>query len=110
MNSSPPRTNSAPSQMTSILASARLYSPMPPAHPQYHQFPRGACHVGGHDRRRPRSFMDAHEIVVHRKQRDRMRVVFDLLAECVGEPSNQAGEKAGALAAFADDKDEVTAG
>src|SRR5437667_100124 len=29
MNSSPPRTNIAPSQMTSILASARLYSPIP---------------------------------------------------------------------------------
>ena len=40
MNSSPPRTNSAPSQMTSILASASLYSPNPLAPALYHQFPK----------------------------------------------------------------------
>jgi hypothetical protein len=37
MNSSPPRTNSAPSQMTSILASARLYSPSSPTPSPYHR-------------------------------------------------------------------------
>jgi len=42
MNSSPPRTNSTPSQMTSILASARLYSPKPLARLQYHQSPKAA--------------------------------------------------------------------
>ena len=39
MNTTPPRTNSAPSQMTSILASAGLYPPKPLARQQYHHFP-----------------------------------------------------------------------
>ena len=42
MNSSPLRTHSAPSQMTSILASARLYSPKLPARQRYHQSPKAA--------------------------------------------------------------------
>jgi hypothetical protein len=38
MNTTPPKTNSAPSQMTSILASTSLYSPNPLAPAPYHQF------------------------------------------------------------------------
>jgi hypothetical protein len=34
--------------------------------------------------------MDANEIVAHREQRDRMRLILDLLAESIGEPSKPA--------------------
>src|SRR5215208_7196640 len=42
-------------------------------------FPKALGHLGGHRRCGPQRLMDANEIVVHRKQRDRMGMVLDLL-------------------------------
>jgi hypothetical protein len=40
--------------------------------------PKPGSDAGGHRRREPQRLMDANEIVVHREQRDGMRVIFDL--------------------------------
>jgi hypothetical protein len=32
----------------------------------------------------------ARKIIAHREQRDRMRMVFDFLGECIGDPSKTA--------------------
>jgi hypothetical protein len=42
-------------------------------------FPKPLSHASGHCGRCPQRLMDANKIVVHREQRDGMRVVFDLL-------------------------------
>jgi hypothetical protein len=53
-------------------------------------FPKTLCDAGCHGRRRPQRFMDAHEIVIQREKRDRMRMVLNLFAETIRKPRKSA--------------------
>src|SRR5262245_50643455 len=67
---------------------------MPPrlrARPRYHQSPKAASSHPPHGRRGPQRIMDADEIIVHREQRDRVRVILDLLREGIREPGEATG-------------------
>ena len=52
--------------------------------------PKLVSDFSGHCRSHPQRLMDANEIVVERVERDCCSVVFNLLAECVGQPSKAA--------------------
>jgi hypothetical protein len=55
----------------------------------YH-FPKAIRYASGHCRANPQRLVKPDEIVIHRVQRDRARVVFDLLRERVCEPRKSA--------------------
>jgi hypothetical protein len=55
-----------------------------------HHFPKALGDPSGHCRRRTERLMDANEIVVHREQRDGMRVVFNFFAEPVRQSCKSA--------------------
>ena len=75
--------------------------PTLPARQQYPTFPKPLGDIGGHRRRLAKRLMNTNKIIVHRKQRNRMRLFFNLLRKAVCQPGKAASVHPNAeIAAF----------